>query len=43
MTGMCSGIPLVTDIDVKDDLFAIIKLGDLLRVDGDRGIIEIIG
>ena len=27
----------------KDDLFAIISLGDLLRIDGDRAVIEIIG
>ena len=33
-------VPVVTD--VEDDLFAIIKIGDLLRVDGDRGIVEII-
>ena len=26
-----------------DDLFTIIRLGDLLRIDGDRGVIEIIG
>lgn len=43
VTAAVLNVPLVTDIDVKDDLFAIIKLGDLLRVDGDRGVIEIIG
>lgn len=43
VTAAVLNVPLVTDIDVKDDLFAIIQLGDLLRVDGDRGVIELIG
>ena len=34
------GIPLVTDI--AEDVFSIIRLGDLLKVDGNRGTIEIL-
>jgi predicted aconitase with swiveling domain len=41
VTAAVLNVPLVTD--VKDDLFTIIKIGDLLRIDGDRGVIEIIG
>jgi predicted aconitase with swiveling domain len=41
VTAAVLNVPLVTD--VEDDLFAIIKIGDLLRIDGDRGSIEIIG
>ncbi len=40
VTAAVLNVPVVTD--VEDDLFAIIKIGDLLRVDGDRGIIEIL-
>ena len=41
VTAAVPNVPLVTD--VKDDLFTLIRLGDLLRVDGDHGVIEIIG
>jgi predicted aconitase with swiveling domain len=41
VTAAVLNVPLVTD--VKEDLFALIRLGDLLRVDGDHGVIEIIG
>lgn len=41
VTAALLNVPLVTD--VKEDLFTLIRLGDLLRVDGDHGIIEIIG
>jgi hypothetical protein len=41
VTAAVLNVPLVTN--VKEDLFTIISLGDLLRVDGDRGVIEIIG
>ncbi len=40
VTAAVLNVPLVTDI--KEDLFALIRLGDLLRVDGDHGVIEII-
>jgi len=40
VTAAVLNVPVVTD--VKDDLFNIIKIGDLLRIDGDRGTIEII-
>jgi hypothetical protein len=29
--------------DVKEDLFTLIRFGDLLRDDGDHGLIEVIG
>jgi hypothetical protein len=29
--------------DVKDDIFALIQVGDRLRVDGSQGTIEILG
>ena len=41
VTAAVLNVPLVTD--VKEDLFTLIRLGDLLRVDGDHGIIEILG
>jgi predicted aconitase with swiveling domain len=41
VTAAVLNVPLVTD--VKEDLFSIIEIGDLLRIDGDRGIIEILG
>ena len=41
VTAAVLNVPLVTE--VEDDLFTIIKIGDLLRIDGDRGTIEIIG
>ncbi len=40
VTAAVLNVPVVTD--VKDDLFAIINIGDLLRIDGDCGIVEII-
>ena len=40
VTAAVLNVPVVTDIE--DDLFAIIKIGDVLKVDGDRGIVEII-
>ena len=40
VTAAVLNVPVVTDI--KDDLFETIKIGDMLRVDGDRGVIEII-
>lgn len=41
VTAAVLNVPLVTD--VIEDLFILIRLGDLLRVDGDHGIIEILG
>ena len=40
VTAAVLNVPVVTDIN--DDLFGVIKIGDLIRVDGDRGIVEII-
>ena len=40
VTAAVLNVPLVTD--VKEDLFSLIKIGDLLRIDGDRGTIEIL-
>jgi predicted aconitase with swiveling domain len=41
VTAAVLNIPLVTDL--KEAIFDIINIGDLLKVDGDRGRIEIIG
>jgi predicted aconitase with swiveling domain len=41
VTAAVLNVPLVTDF--IEDLFILIRLGDLLRVDGDHGIIEILG
>lgn len=41
VTAAVLNVPLVTDI--AEDLFALIRVGDRLRIDGDRGIIEILG
>lgn len=39
VTAAVLNVPLITAVD--GDIFALIKLGDWLRVDGDRGLIEI--
>ncbi|MFO7713586.1 aconitase X swivel domain-containing protein [Desulfosarcina sp.] len=41
VTAAVLNVPLVTDI--AEDLFSIIRMGNLLRIDGDCGTIEIIG
>jgi predicted aconitase with swiveling domain len=33
-------VPLVTDL--KEDIFSLIQVGDRVRVDGNRGIVEIL-
>ena len=40
VTAAVLNIPLVTDI--AEDIFSIVRLGDLLKVDGDHGTIEIL-
>lgn len=40
VTAAVLNVPLVTDIE--EDLFRIIRVGDRVRVDGDRGMIEIL-
>jgi predicted aconitase with swiveling domain len=40
VTAAVLNVPTVTDI--KEDLFTMIRLGDLLRIDGDNGVIEIL-
>lgn len=41
VTAAVLNVPLITDL--CEDIFAIVRLGDRLRVDGGRGTIEIIG
>jgi predicted aconitase with swiveling domain len=41
VTAAVLNVPLVTD--VKKDLFSMIKIWNLLRIDGDLGTIEVIG
>lgn len=41
VTAAVLNVPLITDL--CEDIFAIVRLGDRLRVDGSRGTIEIIG
>ncbi len=40
VAAVVTGVPAVTDLE--EDPFEIIRTGDLVRVDGDRGIIEIL-
>lgn len=39
VTAAVLNVPLVTDL--RDDIFALVKVGDIVRVDGGRGTIEI--
>jgi len=41
VTAAVLNVPLVTDL--SEDVFDIIHVGDRVRVDGDRGIIEVLG
>jgi hypothetical protein len=40
VTAAVLNVPLVTDI--KEDIFALIKTGDRVKIDGDQGIIELL-
>lgn len=40
VTAAVLNIPLVTDI--AEDIFELIKLGEMVRVDGHRGVIEVV-
>jgi len=41
VTAAVLNVPLVTDLDA--DPFDLIKVGDRVRVDGDRGLVEVVG
>jgi predicted aconitase with swiveling domain len=41
VTAAVLGVPLVTDLDA--DPFTLIHVGDWVRVDGDRGLVEVTG
>ena len=41
VTAAVLNVPLVTDLDA--DPFELIQVGDRVRVDGDRGIVEVLG
>lgn len=40
VAAVVTGVPTVTDLE--QDPFEVLKTGDLVRVDGDKGIVEII-
>lgn len=40
VTAAVLNVPVVTDLE--EDVFAVVKTGDWVRVDGDRGIVEVL-
>ena len=41
VTAAVLNVPLVTDL--TEDVFEVVRVGDRVRVDGDRGVIEVLG